>query len=129
MKLTADEGVDRAIVERLRADGHDVFYVAESVAGINDEEVLHAANERRAVRVTSDKDFGELVFRQKRMAHGVILLRLAGLAPDTKASIVAGALREHESEMQGSFSVVMPSSVRIRHRDRGEKQDTTSDKW
>jgi len=27
--LVADEGVDGAVVERLRRDGHDVLYVAE----------------------------------------------------------------------------------------------------
>lgn len=121
MKLAADEGVDRPIVERLRADGHDVFYVAESDAGISDDEVLREANERGAVLVTSDKDFGELVFRQKRLTHGVILLRLAGLAPGTKASIVSTAVQQHASEMRDSFSVVTPSSVRIRHRDEGDK--------
>ncbi len=29
MKLLADEGVDRPIVDQLRQDGHQVFYVAE----------------------------------------------------------------------------------------------------
>lgn len=121
MKLAADEGVDRPIVERLRVDGHDVLYVAESDAGISDDDVLRVANDRGAVLVTSDKDFGELVFRQKRLVYGVILLRLAGLAPGTKASIVSMALQQHASEMQDSFSVVTPSSVRIRRRDKGDK--------
>ena len=42
----ADEGVDRAVVERLRDDGHDVLYVAELAPSIPDEEVLHQANDR-----------------------------------------------------------------------------------
>ncbi len=29
MRFVADEGVDRAIVERLRQDGHNVTYIAE----------------------------------------------------------------------------------------------------
>ena len=29
MRLVADEGVDKAIVDRLRSDGHEVHYVAE----------------------------------------------------------------------------------------------------
>jgi len=32
MKFIADEGVDRPIVERLRALGHNVYYAAESVS-------------------------------------------------------------------------------------------------
>lgn len=30
MNFLADEGVDRQIVDRLRADGYDVYYTAES---------------------------------------------------------------------------------------------------
>jgi predicted nuclease of predicted toxin-antitoxin system len=32
--------------------------------------------------VTTDKDFGELVFRQGLAHHGVVLLRLHGLTND-----------------------------------------------
>ena len=64
MNLFADESVDRPVVERLRQDSHDVAYVAELAPSITDDEVLRNANDRSAVLVTADKDFGELVFRQ-----------------------------------------------------------------
>ena len=38
--------------------------------------MLRQPNERGALLVTADKDFGELVFRQGRVHSGVILLRL-----------------------------------------------------
>lgn len=50
-------------MERLRHDGHDVLYVAKLSPSITDEEVLQQANDRGALLVTADKDFGELVFR------------------------------------------------------------------
>jgi hypothetical protein len=40
VNLVADEGVDRAVVERLRQDGHEVIYVAELSPSVSDEEVL-----------------------------------------------------------------------------------------
>ncbi len=40
MNLTADEGVDRQIVDRLRLDGHRVHYVAEVEPGVSDDAVL-----------------------------------------------------------------------------------------
>ena len=49
MNLVADEGVDRAVVERLRQDGHEVIYVAELSPSVSDEEVLRQANARNAV--------------------------------------------------------------------------------
>ena len=62
MRFVADEGVDRAIVERLRQDGHSVTYVAESTPGISDDNVLKAATEQGSPLITTDKDFGELIF-------------------------------------------------------------------
>jgi len=67
----ADEGVDRQIVERLRLDGHDVFYVAEMAPGITDEIVLSASRNSERVLITADKDFGELLFWQQQASTGV----------------------------------------------------------
>lgn len=66
------------VIERLRQDGHDVLAVVEMEPSISDEQVLERANQMSALLLTSDKDFGELVFRLRRLAAGVILLRLAG---------------------------------------------------
>ncbi len=65
--------------------------------------------------LTADKDFGELVFRQRRISLGVILARLFGLSPERKAVIVADAIRKHSEELPHSFVVITPTSVRIRH--------------
>ena len=116
MNLVADEGVERQIVEKLRQDGHAVVYVAELAPSISDDEVLQQANDRQAVLVTIDKDFGELVFRLNRVAAGVILIRLEGLMSATKATIVAQAIRDHETEIFGAFSVISPGMIRIRPR-------------
>jgi len=68
MKIVADEGVDRQIVEELGCENNDVIYVAELAPGINDDEVLQLANERDAVLLTANKDFGDLEFRLNRVA-------------------------------------------------------------
>ena len=114
MNLLVDESVDAPIVEQLRADGHQVDYVAEMSPGVSDEFVLARANSRGALLVTADKDFGELVFRLGQATLGVVLLRLAGLSPRLKAAIVAGALRTHGEEIEHAFSVITPAMVRIR---------------
>jgi hypothetical protein len=64
--------------------------------------------------VTVDKDFGELVFRLRRAASGVLLVRLPGLSSDEKAALVASAVRDHGTQMPGAFSVVSPGLLRIR---------------
>ncbi|MDQ3651186.1 MAG: DUF5615 family PIN-like protein [Acidobacteriota bacterium] len=115
MNLLADESVDRPIVERLQQDGYEVLYVAEMEPSITDDVVLERANERMALLVTVDKDFGELVFREGQLAAGgVVLLRLAGLSAERKAEIVSDAFRERAAEFPDHFSVIAPGRIRVR---------------
>ena len=117
MNLLADESVDKPIVDRLREDSHTVAFIAEMRPGIPDEEVLAQANALAALLITSDKDFGELVYRQRLVHHGVVLLRFLGLSASSKAALVSSALEEHGVEMQAdAFSVLSPGVVRIRAR-------------
>ena len=115
MNLLADESVDRQIVERLRQDGYEVLYIAEIEPSIADETVFDRANEMSAVLITTDKDFGEIVFRDNRLsARGVILLRLSGISTEMKGEIVSRAFLSHEREFSNSFSVIEPGRIRIR---------------
>ncbi len=116
MNLLADESIDRPIVVRLRQDGHAVLYVSEMDPGIADEIVLSRANAQDALLVTSDKDFGELVFRQGRIHAGVILVRLFGLSNEKKAEIVASAIRDRVDELSNAFTVISPGGIRVRQK-------------
>lgn len=116
MIFLADESVDHQIVIQLRRDGHEVIAVAEMEPGITDDAVFHWANKRGAVLITADKDFGEIVFRQRQMANGVILIRLIGLDQETKAELVSKVLLEHLGRLVGSFTVVTPRHLRIRKK-------------
>ena len=114
MRFLADENIDRIIVERLREAHHEVFYVIEMKPGISDDEVLQKANQESALLITADKDFGELIFRLKKVTCGVILLRCAGLEPEHKAGLVALAVTTYGAALPGNFSVITAISVRIR---------------
>ncbi len=115
MNFLADENIDRHIVELLRHEGFDVRYIAETDAGISDDEVLDIANMEDSLLLTADKDFGELVFRLKKITVGVLLIRLAGLTPERKAKIVVETINKHGIELLNAFSVVTIGAIRIRH--------------
>jgi predicted nuclease of predicted toxin-antitoxin system len=74
VNFLADESVDRQIVDHLRQDGHHVWYVAEMEPGVSDDAVFDLANREEALLLTADKDFGELVFRLRRLAPRVVLV-------------------------------------------------------
>jgi predicted nuclease of predicted toxin-antitoxin system len=114
LDLVADENVDAPIIAALRAAGHHVVYVQELEAGIDDVQVLEHANRSSALLLTSDKDFGELVFRQGLVHAGVILYRLAGLTGERKAATILNVLHTHGDGLRGAFTLVSPAHVRIR---------------
>ena len=89
MKFLADECVDRQIVDRLRHDGYTVLCVAEMEPGISDPEVLNMVNQEEAILLTADKDFGELVFRQDKVA--LHRRRMGVLQCGRRARVLVGA--------------------------------------
>jgi predicted nuclease of predicted toxin-antitoxin system len=114
MKFLADENIDKIIVDRLRRDEQVIFYVPEMQPGLSDDDIITWANQEAAVIITADKDFGELIFRQKRISNGVVLLRLAGVDSERKTELVSEAIQCHQAELTGNFTVITPRSVRIR---------------
>lgn len=114
MKWVVDENVDRQVVEHLRALGHEVKYIAEVDPASEDTDILDAAWRADSILVTGDKDFGELVYRQKKVSAGIVLLRLHGMVPDDKARLVVDVVKNHATELQYAFTVVTKDSIRIR---------------
>lgn len=116
MKIVADENVEKQIVDRLRARGHDVFYIAELNPGIDHAAVLLKSSELQAILLTTDKDFGELVFRQQLHHSGVMLIRLDGLSPNEKAAILKTVFAAYAALLPNQFAVVSRRSLRLRQR-------------
>lgn len=114
MNFLADEGVDGPIVAKLRQANFQVAYVAELSPSIDDGTVLSLANQQEAVLITQDKDFGNLIFQQRLVSHGVILLRLHGIAPQTKAQLLLKSIQDHLDQLEGAFTVISQDKIRIR---------------
>ena len=112
--LVSDESVDVQITKRLVGVGYQVFSVTEISPAISDTQVLDLANQHQALLLTADKDFGELIYRLKKMSYGIVLIRLAGLSTDDKATIVLEAFQRYDHEMNGAFTVIGKNAIRIR---------------
>lgn len=114
MKILADENIEREFIEALREAGFDIVSVRESYIGVADDEILQIAEKESTVILTYDTDFGELIFRYSLKSRGVILLRLSGLSLTEKIDKTILAIREHEAELENTFTVVSEKLVRIR---------------
>ena len=114
MHFTADESLEGTLVERLRADGHPVDYVAETTAGDPDPRVLAAAVRADTVLVTNDTDFGELVFKDGLPSPGVLLLRFPKVSAAAKETIVMAFIAARAAELPGRFCVLNVAGPRFR---------------
>ena len=114
MRIVADENIEAEIIDYLRSLDFEVYSIRESSSGVNDEEVLREANKEGSILLTSDKDFGELIYRMKLISSGVIFLRLNDVNTVEKSSILSKVLESHIEKLPHSFTVINKTSVRIR---------------
>jgi predicted nuclease of predicted toxin-antitoxin system len=87
-----------------------VFSVYESARGIDDDEVIQKAFDENWILISSDKDFGNKVFREHR---GVILLRLENESSVNKIALLQKLLAEHPEQLADNFVVVTEKLVRF----------------
>jgi predicted nuclease of predicted toxin-antitoxin system len=114
MRLCANENLPEDCVTNLRADGHDVLWIRETIPGSPDTEVLTRAHAESRLLITFDKDFGELVFKRgAKASHGIVLFRIPQPSAAVVAEKVVNTLRSRD-DWAGHFSVVEEFAVRMR---------------
>ena len=113
MRFLVDECTGPAVAQWLRQQNHDVVSVFDEIKGVDDKEVIKKANEQNRILITNDKDFGELVFREKKQHKGVILLRLENERAVNKIAVLKRLLEKYENSLHGHFIVVTENTVRI----------------
>ena len=114
MHFLADENVSRLVIERLRADGLEVASVSETHSGVPDKSVLETASVEGRILITEDRDFGELVIRQRLAVRGVILPELDRLSNLAEAERVAHIVSKYTEKLLDNLVVIESSRVRIR---------------
>jgi len=113
MRFLADESVSRRVIERLRADGFDVISIGETRSGAPDSVVLELADAEGSILITEDRDFGELVIRQRLGVRGLILLELDRVSNAAEAE-AAEVIRSHADKLPGNLVVIEPGRIRLR---------------
>ncbi len=113
MRFIVDENAGPSIARWLREQGHDVFSVYDSARGLSDEAVIRIAFEENRILITSDKDFGEKVYRERWPHHGVILLRLRDERLAMKRETLERLLMGYAERLPERFVVLSERRVRF----------------
>lgn len=113
MKFLVDECVGPSVAYWLKQKGFDAISIYDDLPGISDDTVLDKALSENRVLITSDKDFGEMIFKNKRQHNGIVLLRLSNEKPSNKIFVLENLLKDHVLELSGNFVVATEQAVRI----------------
>jgi predicted nuclease of predicted toxin-antitoxin system len=113
VRFLVDENTGNVVSRWLRTEGHEVFSVYEEARGISDDEILQKAIAENWILITSDKDFGEKVYRDQYLHHGIILLRLEDQRSANKIHVLQQLLNNHSAQLADNFIVVTEKQVRF----------------
>ncbi len=116
MRFIVDECAGPAVANWLRSEGHSVISVFDEHRGMDDESIIEKALTHKSILITSDKDFGEKVFRDGKIHAGVILMRLSDERSPVKIEILKQLLSNHAASLSENFVVVTEYAVRIAKR-------------
>jgi len=112
LRFLANENIPLLVVKALAAEGFDILSATMVCRGAPDSKVLDLATRESRIVLTFDKDYGYLVFRERRPAPaGVVLLRFPPRSVEyiheRLARILAGNM-----PLAGHFTVASERRVR-----------------
>ena len=113
-KFLSDESLGLKVAANLSDFGIDIIAVAQVSRGVSDAGVLSRANGEGRIVITTDKDFGYLVYKEKLATEGVILIRLREESVENLTASLLNFFSTHEGEIRGKFIVIKSTKIRVK---------------
>ncbi|WP_281635725.1 DUF5615 family PIN-like protein [Flavobacterium marginilacus] len=113
MRFLIDECVGTSVSEYLKSNNHIVFSVFDEWRGATDEELLQKSILENYILITSDKDFGEMIFKSQKKHKGIILIRCQPNNFKQKIIVLTKLLANYADKLENNFVVVTNENVRI----------------
>lgn len=114
MRWLVDECVSARLVGMLRELGHDVAYVVEVAPGADDRDVADCARRDGRLLLTDDKDFGDLVIRQRLAVPGLVLMRIGSDDYRLAWQRLDAAILNFGADLFGRYTVIEAARFRSR---------------
>jgi predicted nuclease of predicted toxin-antitoxin system len=113
MRFLVDECTGPAVAQWLRERSFEVFSVYDESRGADDDRILAKAHDEDWILITNDKDFGEMVYRERKPHRGVIFLRLQDERAGSKIAAIQKLLASYADRLPDAFVVVTDTHVRF----------------
>ena len=113
MKFLIDVNTSRTVAEWLMSLGHDAVCVSETDPRMSDSHILDWAVREQRVIITTDKDFEEKIWRERREHCGI--LRLENLPRAERHALLLYVLNCHVNDLEsGAIVIALQKKIRIR---------------
>jgi predicted nuclease of predicted toxin-antitoxin system len=112
--IVCDENLAQYWLNLFRKKGFDILSIRDNFSGIPDEEVIQKVIELKAILVTEDKDFGEIVFSQGVSNASVVLLRYDQPDYESIETFLIDVLDQQFQEPEHYFYTITKNQVRRR---------------
>jgi predicted nuclease of predicted toxin-antitoxin system len=115
MRFLLDEGLPYRLAMFLIVLGHHVTAVGHDYPlSLAARDILAIALAERRIVLTNDKDFGDLIVRDKLPHSGVVLFRLGYVPLEERTTLMRRVISEHADDLD-QLVVVTRTSIRV-HR-------------
>jgi predicted nuclease of predicted toxin-antitoxin system len=113
--IIADENIDQEIIRDLEDKGYSVYSIRANTPGISDKEIIRMLNNRNAILITEDKDFGELVFSYGFQEVKIIFLRYRKSDLLRITTNLEKTLNDYLDKTGNYFITITPKKIRIQN--------------
>lgn len=114
-----DECIGPDLVIWLTDLRHDVASIQRESPGVIDPVVLQRSVEESRILITSDKDYGSLVFERGLPHAGIILIRIPHARTRDKIAAMIELLELYPQDLAGNFVVTTGRKIRFAERETG----------
>jgi len=98
----------------LATSGFEIIRIVDINPCMSDEEILALTLEKNALFITSDKDFGDLVYYSKIQHSGVLLLRMEDASSEDFLKMITVIFEQYWNQISKNFCVYKKGKLRIR---------------
>lgn len=113
MRFLVDECVGTSVAAYLKLNNHIVYSVFEESRGAQDDDLLQKCFSENYILITSDKDFGEMIFKNQKKHKGIILIRCHPNNFKQKIVVLTKLLANYSDKLEKNFVVLTNENVRI----------------